>query len=344
MESNPEMERLNPLLKRVSRSFYLTLRVLPSQIRRQIGLGYLLARTSDTIADTELLAAESRREALQVYLNRVLDNDRRPLRFEAMANSQSDPAEAELLRDAEAAVVLLKGFDDADRARIRGVITTIISGQQLDLSRFENAGCKRVKALESDEELEDYTYRVAGCVGEFWTSTCLAHLKPAFTGDSTALMEAGIRFGKGLQLVNILRDLPKDLGMGRCYLPKRELVEHGLKPEDLLDEANEQRLKPIFTAWHSRAQSYLESGWNYTCTLPREWTRVRLACAWPVLIGFDTLKLLEGGPNLNPARRPKISRSAVRGILWSTLLRLPFRTAWEQLGRRGHRDPQATRR
>ncbi len=42
---------LNDLLKRTSRSFYLTLRVLPAAVRPQIGLAYLLARTTDTVAD-----------------------------------------------------------------------------------------------------------------------------------------------------------------------------------------------------------------------------------------------------------------------------------------------------
>ena len=36
---------LNELLKQTSRSFYLTLRVLPAAVRPQIGLAYLLART-----------------------------------------------------------------------------------------------------------------------------------------------------------------------------------------------------------------------------------------------------------------------------------------------------------
>jgi len=45
----------NDLLKATSRSFYLTLRVLPAAVRSQIGLAYLLARTTDTIADTELV-------------------------------------------------------------------------------------------------------------------------------------------------------------------------------------------------------------------------------------------------------------------------------------------------
>jgi len=47
-----EVDRfLQDVLKRVSRSFYLSLRVLPKKMRKPVGLAYLLARAADTIAD-----------------------------------------------------------------------------------------------------------------------------------------------------------------------------------------------------------------------------------------------------------------------------------------------------
>ena len=46
---------LEDLLRATSRSFYLTLRVLPGGVRPQISLAYLLARTSDTIADAQAI-------------------------------------------------------------------------------------------------------------------------------------------------------------------------------------------------------------------------------------------------------------------------------------------------
>ena len=49
---------LEGLLKGVSRSFYLTLRVLPANLRQPVGLAYLLARAADTIADTRLFVTE----------------------------------------------------------------------------------------------------------------------------------------------------------------------------------------------------------------------------------------------------------------------------------------------
>ena len=50
---NTQSELIGPLLRDVSRSFYLTLRVLPNAVRPQISVAYLLARASDTIADTD---------------------------------------------------------------------------------------------------------------------------------------------------------------------------------------------------------------------------------------------------------------------------------------------------
>src|SRR4029453_15162972 len=51
---------LGSLLRQVSRSFYLSLAVLPRSLREPIGLAYLLARAADTIADTRLISRDDR--------------------------------------------------------------------------------------------------------------------------------------------------------------------------------------------------------------------------------------------------------------------------------------------
>jgi phytoene/squalene synthetase len=48
------------LLKQVSRSFYLSVAVLPAAVRPTIGLAYLFARAADTIADTRLIERRAR--------------------------------------------------------------------------------------------------------------------------------------------------------------------------------------------------------------------------------------------------------------------------------------------
>ena len=79
---------LTDLLKNVSRSFYLTLRILPGAVRPQIGLAYLLARATDTVADTEIVGVEQRLEALHRLRARILGESSAALNFGEFARPQ----------------------------------------------------------------------------------------------------------------------------------------------------------------------------------------------------------------------------------------------------------------
>ena len=323
---------LMPLLKEVSRSFYLTLRILPGGVRSQIGLAYLLARTTDTIADTELVSPAQRLEALQALREAILGQRPAPLDFGELARCQASAAERVLLKRWESSLALLRGLDPPDRLLVQSVLDTITSGQELDLRRFAGASAANVLSLRTEAELDDYTYRVAGCVGEFWTKMCRAHLFPKADLDDAILLANGLRFGKGLQLVNILRDLPADLRQGRCYLPSEALASVGLVPSDLLLPVNEGRMRPLYDKHLSQAQAHLAAGWAYTNALPRTSVRVRLACGWPILIGLETLKLLRSSPILDPARRVKVGRAEVKRLIWRSVLYYPWPPAWRNLG------------
>src|SRR5213075_3382565 len=54
------------ILRSVSRSFYLSIRFLPAQLREPIALAYLLARTTDSVADTPEIAGAVRMKVLKV--------------------------------------------------------------------------------------------------------------------------------------------------------------------------------------------------------------------------------------------------------------------------------------
>jgi farnesyl-diphosphate farnesyltransferase len=321
---------LDLLLKDVSRSFYLTLRVLPSGIRPQIGLAYLLARATDTIADTDLVGLAGRMDALKALRERILGRRAEPVDLSLLARQQGTPAERILLQRIEEAVTLLNRFDPPDRERIRSVVETITSGQELDLQRFGGAAAPNVIALQTDAELDDYTYRVAGCVGEFWTRMCCAHLFKPRTVDEVFLLKAGIRFGQGLQLVNILRDLPADFKTGRCYIPSQALARVGLQPSDLLNTSAEARFKPLYLSYLQRAEQHLAEGWAYTHAMPRTYPRMRLACAWPLLIGQKTIQKLRVSNVLDGTARIKITRPEIRRILAKTILLYPFKRAWRE--------------
>jgi farnesyl-diphosphate farnesyltransferase len=323
---------LNDLLRETSRSFYLTLRVLPAAVRPQIGLAYLLARATDTVADTEIIPVADRLEALQQLRKRILDNVAPRLAFQDLARHQGKPAERILLEKIETALAQLQTFSREDQTFIREVLVTITSGQELDLQRFATATADRIVALETADELDDYTYRVAGCVGEFWTKICRAHLFPNAKLNEHQLITDGIRFGKGLQMVNILRDLPADLKMGRCYLPTQFLAPAGLcYPDTILSPANEAKFLPLYRSQLDVAEGHLTAGWSYTNQLPYGQFRVRLACAWPVLIGQRTLAKLRLANSLDLAKRVKITRREVKQVLFQSLFACPFPPLWRKL-------------
>ena len=321
----------NDLLKATSRSFYLTLRVLPAAVRPQIGLAYLLARTTDTIADTEILPLAQRLDALQRLRARILGTSADRLDFGELAAHQTICAEKILLEQTEASLALLSSLTTPDLALVRAVLATITSGQELDLQRFAGATEGKIIALKTAAELDDYTYRVAGCVGEFWTQICRAHLFPQVRLDEKQFLSDGIRFGKGLQLVNILRDLPADFRNGRCYLPLEELAPIRLTPDNLLAPEHEKTFLPLFHRHLDAAEAHLAAGWRYTNTLPFGQLRVRLACAWPVLLGSRTLKKLRAADVAALQRRVKVSRGEVRALIFRSLACCWWPAAWRKL-------------
>ncbi|HEX7858779.1 MAG TPA: phytoene/squalene synthase family protein [Verrucomicrobiae bacterium] len=322
---------LNDLLRDVSRSFYLTLRLLPGAVRHQIGLAYLLARATDTVADTEAISIEKRLATLQLLREQIASAAPVKIDLGEVQARQTSDGEKVLLERINDALALLRELGPDDRQLVQQVLETITSGQELDLQRFGHVSSNNIVSLQSFAELDDYTYRVAGCVGEFWTRICVAHLSPKPMMPLEDLIARGLRFGKGLQLVNILRDFPADLRLGRCYLPREMLDRVSLAPEDLLDPTNEQRLRPTYNELLALGEDHLKTAWAYVLALPRSWVRVRLACALPVLIGVKTLNKLRISNVLNPDTRIKVSRAEVKRIMRETVMFYPLDSVWKNL-------------
>jgi farnesyl-diphosphate farnesyltransferase len=131
--------------------------------------------------------------------------------------------------------------------------------------------------------------------------------------------------------VNILRDLPVDLKNGRCYLPTQRLEEAKLFPETLLSLVNEDQFRGVYGEYLDKAAAHLAAGWRYTNTLPFGQFRVRLACAWPILIGVRTIEKLRAAGVMDLQHRVKVSRGEVRAIIFRSLLASPWPFVWRKL-------------
>lgn len=275
------------LLRSVSRSFYLTIRWLPSPMRAGVALGYLLARATDSVADTSTAPLPRRirvltemGEALSGRQGRERQEELLASLRQEMAPAQGKAPEAILLCRFGEALQALHCLPREQAACVQSVLSTIVEGQLWDLRYFEEHRC-----VQDDEQTRRYTFLVAGCVGKFWTELGRLTLGDAFcSADSQSLMaQAGIRYGQGLQLVNILRDREEDLSNGRSYLCSE------------------------LTLWSRRASRYLRDGLDYSRRLGL--FRLRFASMLPALIGLKTLRLLERGTEAG--KKAKIPRREV---------------------------------
>ena len=305
--------KIDALLEATSRSFYPTLKYLPKKVRGQIGLLYLLARVADTIADSKHGKTEVLLNILKDYNDVAQGRSSSLPDFSEIAEIQTNNDEAELLRNVEDVVAGLEVYSKDDQKLMLECLEIIVNGQVLDLERFGTAKeGGSISALESEEELDDYAYRVAGSVGVFWSKISLAHLISLPSEKEEEFLEKGIRFGKSLQMINILRDIPEDLRFGRCYIPQQSLQEHNLKPEDLMDQSNIDNFRPLYDLYLDLTNDHLDAAVDYIRMLPDKQLRLKASCMLPVLIGQRTVTLLRTGNVLNSEERIKVTRSEIK--------------------------------
>ena len=152
--SDDAEELLGPILRDVSRAFYLTLRVLPAAVRPQIGLAYLLARITDTIADTGLVPPADRLQTLQQFRARIRDDAAPPVEFSSLAKEQENAGEAKLLLHSSEALELLDQLTPSDRGQVQLVLETITRGQEQDLERFGDG--TTLTALQTAVQIREF--------------------------------------------------------------------------------------------------------------------------------------------------------------------------------------------
>jgi farnesyl-diphosphate farnesyltransferase len=338
---SPSQQLRTTILRSVSRSFYLSIRFLPAQLREPIALAYLLARTTDTVADTARIAGAVRMETLKMLSDGIQGKASREMVIAQVASFvplQENPVERTLLDSLPDCLKWLEQTKPADRDDVRIVLEKITHGQMLDLHRFDPPtdgfavadNPSQVRALRIAADLDEYTYLVAGCVGEFWTRLCFRRLRDFASLIQDEMLTLGKRYGIGLQLINVLRDAGSDLRAGRCYFPEDELGAIGLSPVQILSEPD--RFEPIYQRWMEKAQDGLECGMQYACAIRNR--RVRAATALPALIGARTLALLrETGANALH-RTVKVPRSEVRRMITSLAFHLASRAEIDAIFKR----------
>lgn len=309
------------LLKHTSRSLYLSARILPPAIQDAFGIAYLLCRYADSIADTPLLAPGRRLYWIEKYPQMILspNKEEQDRLVEEISGDSDNPYEKELLQKLPLCLAEFKKLPAHQQQAALEVAQRVCEGMQMDLKTFPAEDSGTLAALKTGEELQHYCHLMGGAPGVFWSTLIAQTVSLPIPAEK--LLQLGRNIGDALQIVNILRDLPKDLRIGRCYFPLEDLEAQHLTPQDLLKPENSPRFEPIKQKWIYWGLNKLQAAFDYMHALPRLQLKHRAAVAWPVLWTADTLyKVYMEKDLLNPTHRVKIPRQ----VIYGTMLLSPF--------------------
>ncbi|HKU37796.1 MAG TPA: squalene/phytoene synthase family protein [Polyangiales bacterium] len=211
---------LQDLLHKTSRTFALTIPLLPQPMQHEVGIAYLLFRVIDSFEDATLWAPEERVRALGEFGPLLRDPELRSVCAAAERWVREPPLEhagyLELIERLPEVLAWHAALRPLAREQIRLHLERTASGMAEFVARTDGQGALQLDTLH---ELRDYCFVVAGIVGELLTELYVLGC-PQLAKVAPRLRERAPLFGEGLQLVNILKDVHPDAEEGRVYLPR----------------------------------------------------------------------------------------------------------------------------
>ncbi|HNW44054.1 MAG TPA: squalene/phytoene synthase family protein [Elusimicrobiales bacterium] len=319
MEKNSVMSgEIKSILKKVSRTLYLSVNILPEPARSLMGLGYLLCRAMDTVVDAPGVSTAGKLEILS--LCRGLDTPGNAARLEELARKlahlAAGPGEMELLQKFGKVLSLYERVPAHDKELFNPLLSKVAAGMEMDVKLFPGG---KPAALPAAADLERYCALIGGAPGAFWARLyreTIRRANPAVAGLPS--VDEAESIGAALQMTNVLKDIPADLRAGRCYLPQTDLDANNLRPEDLLDPAALPRIRETAGKWIAWALDRLDLSEAFLLTVPKTELALRAAVIWPVYWAMETLEAVAHSNLLDPADRPKIKRSRIYATIAST--------------------------
>ncbi len=213
------MTPLEDLLEKTSRTFALSIPVLPEPTRRQVMIAYLLFRIADTFEDAAHWEPQRRVEALHEFQDLLRDfspeKAGRLARKWTAAGASPHPGYRELISEAPFVLDAFFLLDPEAVATVRDHVSRSAAG----MAGFVERSHDGVLVLKHLEDLRAYCYAVAGIVGEMLSDLFL--LKREILVPAAPYLRArAAGFGEALQLVNVLKDASVDVSEGRSFLPE----------------------------------------------------------------------------------------------------------------------------
>lgn len=304
------------ILQGVSRTFALTIPVLPPALYRAVANAYLLCRIADTIEDDAGLEFAAKRDFSAQFLAAV-EGSNDGVAFARELAPQLAPhnsaAERDLISHTPAVLRITHALNARQQAALGRCVRIMMKGM------VEYQGQETLEGLPDQPAMDRYCYFVAGIVGEMLTELFCDHC-PELAPRRAELMRLAVSFGQGLQMTNILKDIWDDRARGACWLPRDLFASHGLRLSTVAPGAGgvgfERGLKHLIGITHG----HLANALDYTLMLPARETGIRKFCLWALGMAVLTLRKLNAHPGFSDGQQVKISRRAVKLTVATTSL------------------------
>ncbi|MEY3865895.1 MAG: squalene/phytoene synthase family protein [Polynucleobacter sp.] len=273
------------ILESVSRTFALTIPLLPNGLEKVVGNTYLLCRIVDTIEDATCVDPTTKQELSTLFIKTVLDHSlSEQFVRECLIALINHPNhnEKDLIENIPRVLRVLQSCDERQRHAVAKCVQIMSEGMSYFHIRQNQIG------LEDLQEFEKYCYVVAGVVGEMLTTLFALH-SPAFAKAISGKESLAIAFGQALQMTNILKDSPEDQLRGVSWKPK------GLGQTDLLVIAHQK----------------LEDSLRYICCIPKSEPGIRQFCFLAFGLAVMTLKQIAQRQTLQGGAEVKLTRGQV---------------------------------
>lgn len=273
------------ILGSVSRTFALTIPLLPPKIEVVVGNTYLLCRIIDTIEDAAELPPSTKQTLSRLFLDAVLGSIPVELFVRPCLEALKDYPnidELDLITHTPTILRILHTFPEIDQAAINRCVAIMSEG----MSHFHSKQTKN--GLKDLAEFEEYCYVVAGVVGELLT-TIFSNYSPKFAKQIYGYEKLAINFGQALQMTNILKDSPEDRARGVSWKPAN------LTQQDLLVIAYEK----------------LQDSLAYIALIPKAESGIRRFCFLAFGLAVMTLEKITTHREFSHAPEVKLSRNTV---------------------------------
>nr|WP_216862453.1 squalene/phytoene synthase family protein [Polynucleobacter sp. 71A-WALBACH] len=269
----------------VSRTFALTIPLLPPAIEMVVGNTYLLCRIVDTIEDAAELSPLEKQGLSKLFLEAVLGTIPVASFVDPCLNAlkgYSNVDELDLIAHTPTVLRILHTFPNRDQAAVSRCISIMSDG----MSHFH--GRQTQDGLKDLAEFEEYCYVVAGVVGELLTSI-FSHYSPGFAKQITGHEQLAIAFGQALQMTNILKDSPEDSARGVSWKPAQ------ISQTELLKIAYEK----------------LQDSLSYILLIPEHEMGMRRFCFLAFGLAVMTLEKIATRKEFSKQSEMKLSRNTV---------------------------------